>query len=451
METKIKIKEQIVLCKAYINEIMLGIDIDKYGYSHIRFDRVELFLEDFLQQLVDLTKLIDEEATQHLNSKEIILILNKIIEIKNYDELEILLEQKLLVELRYIENLLGLAISPKAENLLSQRYDNDGTSSLGTSDYSKKLISQIVQKINSNEYKTEYVKCNCGADDYTIISKKEKYGINLQTVICKQCGLVYLNPRFDRETYNDFYEKYFLELDLKYAVRKRLIKDLEVNEEEFQKLFIKDYFERNLGRSEIIKKYCYDLIKDRKLNILEIGCGTGGNIQGFKNEGHQVMGIDIGSDYLEHAKEIDLDLRDGFSSELLKEYKNSFDLILMVHVVEHFTDIDKELEVARQLLKPDGYLYIEVPGVKSPMEFGFNYDILKSIMVAHTHYFTLSTLTNILNKNKFELVKGNEYISSLFKVNENITPSVSEIDNYTETLEYMKMIENYFRNMYVFK
>lgn len=50
-----------------------------------------------------------------------------------------------------------------------------------------------------------YVKCNlCGADDYVILNShyNDKYckpGVEVRNVICKRCGLVYINPQADRD------------------------------------------------------------------------------------------------------------------------------------------------------------------------------------------------------------------------------------------------------------
>ncbi|MGB1103628.1 MAG: hypothetical protein ACPG21_08370 [Crocinitomicaceae bacterium] len=46
------------------------------------------------------------------------------------------------------------------------------------------------------DYNTEKVNCNlCGEDDTDLLSTVGQHGIPINLVICKNCGLGYLNPR----------------------------------------------------------------------------------------------------------------------------------------------------------------------------------------------------------------------------------------------------------------
>ena len=54
---------------------------------------------------------------------------------------------------------------------------------------------------------TESVPCNlCGATNYEVFCDRERFGLPLQTVICKECGLMYINPRPTKEQYAEFYK-----------------------------------------------------------------------------------------------------------------------------------------------------------------------------------------------------------------------------------------------------
>jgi len=74
------------------------------------------------------------------------------------------------------------------------------------------------------------------------------------------------------------------------------------------------------------------------------------------------------------------------------------------------------LKLLKECLNPEGMIYIEVPGIYSIPK---NYpDFLRYLQNAHLYYFTLSSLTQIVNKNGFELVFGDEYIRAIFKQSE---------------------------------
>ena len=54
----------------------------------------------------------------------------------------------------------------------------------------------------------EHVGCNlCGSDQPIEIAQRDKYGLELTTVMCRKCGLLYLNPRPTARSYTKFYSE----------------------------------------------------------------------------------------------------------------------------------------------------------------------------------------------------------------------------------------------------
>lgn len=47
----------------------------------------------------------------------------------------------------------------------------------------------------------------CNKNDEKIIAKKVKPKIRQNVVICKTCGLVYLNPRWTKDRYDQYYSR----------------------------------------------------------------------------------------------------------------------------------------------------------------------------------------------------------------------------------------------------
>ena len=52
-------------------------------------------------------------------------------------------------------------------------------------------------------------------------------------------------------------------------------------------------------------------------------------------------------------------------------FNDKYDLIILSHVIEHFTDLDKIINKLKKLLNPNGVLYILTPGVLNFEKYGF--------------------------------------------------------------------------------
>lgn len=278
--------------------------------------------------------------------------------------------------------------------MLSQRYEYDKKESVKLNQLQIETRNNILAKINSQKYRMEEVKCICGNDSFEVLAEKDKYGLPIRFVVCKSCGLILINSRMNQESYDEFYRK------------------------EYRKLYNNEtipfkYFLFQVKRGEYINEYLNKTVKLLKGKVLEIGCGAGGILETFKKRGWEVTGIDLGAEYLEYGKNRGLDLITGNSKNLVDTYFKSFDLVILSHVFEHFLDLGNELSVIYQLLKDDGLLYIEVPGIKTSRYDNSNF--INHLHIAHTYYFSLDTLTQVLNHNGFILVNGNEDIQSVFK------------------------------------
>lgn len=78
------------------------------------------------------------------------------------------------------------------------------------------------------------------------------------------------------------------------------------------------------------------------------------------------------------------------------------------------------------------------------MHQGYDLNILKYFHVAHTYHFTLTSLTNLLNKNGFDLIVGDENVRSIFLFsnykNQAITNDYVPAINYINKYERLRWI-----------
>jgi len=236
-------------------------------------------------------------------------------------------------------------------------------------------------KVNAGIYKKQDVRCFCGSNDYTQITDKDRYGIDYSLRLCKNCGILYSNPRMTEESFKLFYETDYRNI----------------------------YSDRGeVGETSRIKDLVYDTLKDYELplpkTVFEIGCGTGSNLKYFDE--CMCIGVDYDSKAIEKGKAMGLDLYAG-GLEVLEELNKKADLIIMNHVLEHFTDIERDLKRVRNLLSDKGVLYVGVPGL-------YRWDRNSLFQNAHNYQFCGNTLCYLMYCCGFEEYYLNEDIDSLW-------------------------------------
>tara|TARA_B110000046_G_C12983803_1_gene394646 strand:+ start:1282 stop:1692 length:411 start_codon:yes stop_codon:yes gene_type:complete len=96
--------------------------------------------------------------------------------------------------------------------------------------------------------------------------------------------------------------------------------------------------------------------------------------------------------------------------------------------------LEKELFEIKKRLKSNGTLFIAVPGILNLKKNYFS-DLNRYFQNAHTYNFTLLTLSNVLTKNGFSLIKGNENIEALFIKNKSKKPSCNDFDRILNKLK----------------
>src|SRR5437667_9152380 len=117
------------------------------------------------------------------------------------------------------------------------------------------------------------------------------------------------------------------------------------------------------GRRKIIEgfveKICRDIGK-RKPRILDVGCGTGANLQMLSEFG-DAEGVDVSSEALDFCRARGLAKVKQGAAEALPYEDASFDLVTGLDVVEHLDDDLAGLKEMRRVLRPRGRALLFVP------------------------------------------------------------------------------------------
>lgn len=117
-------------------------------------------------------------------------------------------------------------------------------------------------------------------------------------------------------------------------------------------------------REIIVDRFLRILPAGREQKIVEIGCGTGGNIRKLA-EFYNVMGIDVSSQAIRYAtKKIKAPVMFGDFKDILREHWTQIDGVLLADVLEHVNDDREFLGDIIAALKPGTLLVITVPALR---------------------------------------------------------------------------------------
>jgi SAM-dependent methyltransferase len=156
-----------------------------------------------------------------------------------------------------------------------------------------------------------------------------------------------------------------------------------------------------VGRRRIIagfvEKICRE-VKDRTPRILDVGCGTGANLEMLSKYG-EAEGVDVSHDALAFCRARGLEnVRHGEAEKLPYE-DGAFDLVTGLDVVEHLDDDVAGLREMRRVLRPDGRVLLFVPA------FMFLWGVQDDVS-HHRRRYTLSSLRRVMTEAGFEVERA---------------------------------------------
>lgn len=141
-----------------------------------------------------------------------------------------------------------------------------------------------------------------------------------------------------------------------------------------------------------IKRMMYHLPNE----ILEVGCGEGGNLLPFAEHGCQVTGVDLIPSRIEQARAFFSEKnQEGtfISSDIfsLTGLNKRFPLILVHDVIEHIDHKEQFLTDLKKYLSPGGIIFIGFPAWQMP--FGGHQQIAKGKCISHLPFIHLLPYT----------------------------------------------------------
>ena len=166
------------------------------------------------------------------------------------------------------------------------------------------------------------------------------------------------------------------------------------------------------GRRQIIRSFLVRIFRDLKasgkgeaLKILDVGCGTGANLEMLSEFG-VAEGVDVSPEALSFCQARGLEKVKLGAAEALPYDDSSFDLATGLDVVEHLDDDLAGLKEMRRVLRPDGRALLFVPA------FMFLWGVQDDIS-NHRRRYRLKELKDVVRRAGFE-VERSTYVNISF-------------------------------------
>lgn len=127
-------------------------------------------------------------------------------------------------------------------------------------------------------------------------------------------------------------------------------------------------------------------------NVLEVGCGEGGNLLPFVESGCEIIGVDIDASRIKQARTFFTEKKQKgifIASDIfeLRALKSHFSLILIHDVIEHIENKAKFLSDIKSYLSPEGVIFIAFPAWQMP--FGGHQQIARGKFISHLPFIHL--------------------------------------------------------------
>lgn len=236
----------------------------------------------------------------------------------------------------------------------------------------------------------EWTTCNlCGSDQTDLYYEGRDRQLGgterFRLVRCRQCGLIYLNPRPSRDEIGRYYPDNY-------------------------EPFIRFSCDRSgpLARwshTRYLDKRCKAVMGWKSLgHLLDVGCATGEFLARMMEYGWQVQGVELSPTAAETARrEYGLDVLTGDLAQA--QFPDCyFDVVTLWDVLEHLYDPLAELVEISRLLKDDGLLVIELPNIRSFDAALFGPYWIGLDMPRHLYVFPPAPLEAMLKQAGFQIV-----------------------------------------------
>jgi len=243
------------------------------------------------------------------------------------------------------------------------------------------------------KFEKEYITCPItGSNEWHTLYDNDRYGMGVQTQICRDSGFIATNPRPTEGALNDFYQNHYR--DYYFAFPDPQSADYLESEN----------FKVVNRRADWLLDFVTPYLESNSCDVMDIGCADGIFLEKFHNRypDASISGIEPDPRYGGYsAKRLPGEITIGdFNSSIVgkPEWVGRFDLVVLSHVLEHLAFPDQKIAGIRKIIKRGGLFLIEVPNILSHYWRGNG-----MFHIGHINQFYPDTLVCLLEKLGFEI------------------------------------------------
>lgn len=243
--------------------------------------------------------------------------------------------------------------------------------------FSKKPTENNLNKIGCNL---------CGSEDSRLLWKLDGWVF----VKCGKCGLVYQNPQPQASELANRYDGDYFDYEIENEAAFFRLMELGLEDAGFDDVENRIFSDRRDGELKPV--------------FLDVGCATGRLLESVRGRGWAVQGVELCREAAEYGiKERGLDILTGTLSEA-QLADSSVDVMHSSHLIEHLTAPDDYFREAARIIRSGGYLITVTPDISGFQArlFGSEW---RSAIADHMFLFSRRTLTAMLEKNGFKVLK----------------------------------------------
>jgi len=137
--------------------------------------------------------------------------------------------------------------------------------------------------------------------------------------------------------------------------------------------------------------------------LLDVGCNEGRGLQIYKAHGYSAEGLEFNTEAANVARAKGFQIHAGDLSDF--QPTSPYDVVILSNVLEHALDPGAMIRDIRKILSPKGQLWISCPNNRSWLRHLFGRFWINWHVPFHIVHFSRHTLTALMKKNGFEVLR----------------------------------------------